>query len=345
MKKAEEISQMKNLISTCLSNNLNNENIGDKVVFFGTGLASSQAPSLGFGIDILGTILTSLKAKRMLGAKEVLHLISTTGYNVSEDTKENIIKKQEEIIKKIISNLGIQSEYRLICSSDFINTPRFSEMQKEIEKKLSIFNDTINFDKYGSYTILQTAICKYLYEKENVILKIGWCVRDTQRPLTVSEDYIRELIESGHLNELYFDEVYRYVYPEDDYSFIYTPPAIGLDGRCSPPYTVTEYDNRPLIDENIDKYVNTYISNMPETRDSRKKLKKSVENWRKTIVEPYEDVFGRIIVSEYISNPQFEILKKLLFIQKGILQNIDINPNIKIKNTARKVSDPERGGI
>ncbi len=345
MKKTEEISQMKNLISTCLSNNLNNEKAGDKSVFFGTGLASSQAPSLGFGIDILGTILTSLKVKRILGAKEVLHLISTTGYNISEDTKENIVKKQEEIIQKIVLNLGIQNEYRLICSSNFIETPRFLEIKSEIEHTLSKFNDAINFDQYGSYTILQTSICKYLYEKEKVILKTGWCVRDTSRPLVVSKDYIRELIECGHLNELYFDEIYRYVYPEDEYSFIYTPPAIGLDGRCSPPYTVTENDNRPLIDENIDLYVNTYIGNMQETRDSRKKFKKSIENWRKTIIEPYEDLFGKIIVSEDISNPQFEILKKLSAIQKEILQDIDIEQNIKIKNITRNTSNFEIGGI
>ena len=80
---------------------------------------------------------------------------------------------------------------------------------------------------------------------------------------------------------------------------------------------------------------------MTETRDSRKKLKKSVENWRKTIIEPYEDVFGKILVSEDISNPQFEILRKLLFIQKGILQNIDINPNIKIRNTAHNFEKGE----
>ena len=84
---------------------------------------------------------------------------------------------------------------------------------------------------------------------------------------------------------------------------------------------------------------------MQETRDSRKKFKKSIENWRKTIIEPYEDLFGKIIVSEDISNPQFEILKKLSAIQKEILQDIDIEQNIKIKNITRNTSNFEIGGI
>ena len=111
MEKTEQIKQMTNLLGTYLQENLNTESLGDKSVFFGTGLASTQSPSLGFGIDVLSTILSSLKAKRILGARGVLHLISTTGYNISEDTRDNILLKQQKTIEKIIRNLGLQDEY------------------------------------------------------------------------------------------------------------------------------------------------------------------------------------------------------------------------------------------
>ena len=332
MNKTEEIKQMNNLKDYCLSENLDKENTENRAVFFGTGLASTQAPSLGFGVDILSTILTSLKVKRILGAKEVLHLISTTGYNVSEDTRENIIKKQKDIMEKIIQNLGIGSEYRLVLSSEFINSQQFLKIKKDVEKKLSIFDDTINFDKYGSYTILQTAISKYLYEKEGAILKTGWCVRNTERPAVVSEEYAKELIEGGHLNEIFFDEMYRYAYPEDDYSFVYTPPAIGLNGRCSPPYTVTEMDSRPLIDDDLYKYYNNYTNSMSDKKDKkdkRKKLKKSLENWERTIINPYEELFEKLEVSKDSSIPEYTILKKVSLIQEKVLEDRKISINGK----------------
>ena len=335
MEKTEQIEQMTNLQGTYLKKNLNNESLGDKSVFFGTGLASTQSPSLGFGIDVLSTILSSLKAKRILGAREVLHLISTTGYNISEDTRDNILLKQQKTIEKIIRNLGLQDEYRLILSSDFLNTPRFLEIKKEIGEKLSVFDDVENFESYGTYTILQTAICRYLYEQEGAILKVGWCLKEPKMLGFISEDSIRKIIESGHLNETYFDNVYRYVYPNDNYSFIYTPPAIGLDGRCSPPYTVTENDARPLIDEDIYHYFDNYINlinntdNSKKRRDLKKKIKKSIENLRKTIVEPYEELYGCIEVPIDSSKPEMEIVSKVGWIQQKVLEDRIASPNIK----------------
>jgi hypothetical protein len=43
-------------------------------MYFGTGLASVGAPSLGFGVEILGTILASLWLKRNLGLDKVTTL-------------------------------------------------------------------------------------------------------------------------------------------------------------------------------------------------------------------------------------------------------------------------------
>lgn len=336
MKKTEQLKQMENLKSTkamLLSESINKEeNMKGKTVFFGTGLASTTAPSLGFGLDLLSTILTSLKVKRIVGAKEILHLISTTGYNISENTREELLKKQKDTIEKIISNLGISNEYKLILSSDFINTSEFLKIYENTNNKLSLFSDVENFDQFGPYTILQTALCKYLYEKEDVKIKIGWMVRDTERPSKVSEDNARELIEVGHLNEFYFDEIYRYAYPEDNYSFLYTPPALGLDGKCSPPYTVTEVDNRPLIDEDVGQYYQKYVESMNNpSRDTRKKLKKAIQNWENTIIKPYEELFGKIqLNSEY---NEVETLMKLEQIQKDILKENELhknsNPNIK----------------
>ena len=334
MKKKEEILKMANLKSTYLSKSLNNEEQNENAVFFGTGLASTSAPSLGFGIDILSTILTALEVKRILGAKYALHLISTTGYNISQTTRDELIEKQCSIINTITSNLGISNEYKVICSNSFVNTQRFKEIYKEVANKLQIFNQLENFERFGSYTILQTAICKYLYVTENALVKIGWTLKDCEREEYVSESKVQELIELGHLNESYFDDIYRYTYPEDICSYIYTPPAIGLDGRSSPPYTVTENDNRPLIDEDVSKYYYRYMDQMKNSRDTRKKLKRSIENLRNTIVGPYERLFGKIIINSEDEN--ILTLMKVANIQKTVLEKRIIGINSEILNKVKE---------
>lgn len=338
MKKSEGISQMTNLKSMYLSNNINTENQSNTSIFFGTGLASTTAPSLGFGIDVLSTILTALEVKRKLGAKNVLHLISTTGYNVSESTRDELIEKQKGVINTIVSNLGISSEYKMICSNDFIGTEKFKEIYNSVKVKLEDFYELENFESFGDYTILQTSICRYLYETENASVKIGWTTKDNEREEKVSRESVEELIESAHLNEFYFDEIYRYVYPENECSYIYTPPAIGLDGRCSPPYTVTQNDTRPLIDENICNYYHKYIEQMKTSRDSKKKLKKSIENLQKTIVEPYEKLFGKIAIN-CTENTCEELLisvMKVAKIQEKVLREIIVNNNTKNNKTEER---------
>ena len=333
MDNIEKIKQITNLKGKCLSQKINDYQ-QDTKVFFGTGLATTTAPSLGFGIDVLSTILTALEVKRKIGAKQVLHLISTTGYSIGEVTKEELIKKQKEVINTIISNLGITNEYKLICSEDFINTEEFKRIHEQIKIKLSEFYEMEDFEEIGEYTILQTAICKYLYEAEHATVKIGWTTKECEKEESISNERVRELIESGRLNEIYFDSIYRYVYPNDECSYIYTPAALGLDGRCSPPYTVTEKDNRPLIDESILRYYNEYISNKDMSRDARKKLRKSIENIRRTIVEPYERIYGEIIINDKEKTPDdpYIVVIKLNKIQEILLRerlkNNDVNDSM-----------------
>ena len=330
MDKIDKILQMKNLKCTWLSQRINDTQ-NNTSVFFGTGLATTTAPSLGFGIDVLSTILTALEVKRKIGAKQVLHLISTTGYSIGEVTKKELIKRQKDTINTIISNLGITNEYKLICSEDFIDTEEFKKIYEEVKTKLSEFYEMEEFEEIGDYTILQTAICKYLYEEKHAAVKIGWTTKECEKEESISNGRIKELIESRRLNEIYFDTIYRYVYPNDECSYIYTPAAIGLDGRCSPPYTVTENDNRALIDESILQYYNDYIGNRVLSRDARKKLRKSIENIRKTIVEPYERLYGEIKIDDKEKMPDdpYIIVIKTNKIQEMLLKerlkNNDIN--------------------
>lgn len=457
-KKTEQIEQMQNLVSSYLQNNLDTIDLGDKSVFFGTGLASTENLSKGFGIDIFSTIFSALKVRDILNAKKVIHLINNEGYNITEEQAKVLIEEQKEIIGGIIRNLGLEEKYQLILSSDFTDKEDFKKLKekvgnilrdfkekeideklkeyeeggieaklkafkedikriittlglqmkdkygrilsnelmetddikkeieyilkefnkdgieeklkavnpedlesilnrkKEIEYILELLNAKINFEKYGNYTILQTAICRYLYEKEGVRVKIGWCFENNkERPDIVTEEYLRILISEGHNSEFYFDVVYDYVDKQwedrkEQISYVYTPPGYGLDGKGSIPYTVTDdkvLDSssvaeepkyvRPLISEKIFLHWCNYMDELKKTghysgnskKNHNKKMRKAFENWDRTIVKPYEELFGEISLYTESKNSQTISALKLGWIQREILKKRikDMNDN------------------
>lgn len=131
-KKTEQIEQMQNLVSSYLQNNLDTIDLGDKSVFFGTGLASTENLSKGFGIDILSTIFSALKVRDILNAKKVIHLINNEGYNITEEQAKVLIEEQKEIIGGIIRNLGLEEKYQLILSSDFTGKEDFKKLKEYV---------------------------------------------------------------------------------------------------------------------------------------------------------------------------------------------------------------------
>ena len=86
-----------------------------------------------------------------------------------------------------------------------------------------------------------------------------------------------------------------------------------------------------MIDESILQYYNDYIGNRVLSRDARKKLRKSIENIRKTIVEPYERLYGEIKIDDKEKMPDdpYIIVIKTNKIQEMLLKerlkNNDIN--------------------
>ena len=282
-----------------------------KKIYFGTGLASSKEESLGFGFEFLNTMLTSLVLMKDLGANGVLHEIGTVGYNISEHRRRCLVDEQLRLIENMTRNLGIKGIYNVETSHSYHGRDLFKRILQDVKMKMHLFNDLPNFQRYGHYTVIQLAQMKFLYDTEKATVKVGWTVGNN--PVLEKCDYNRvtELINRGRLNEYYFDSIYRYVFPDDEFSFIYTSPGMDIiNGRKYAPYTVTTSQHRPLLTDPI----KPYILSVPDSKHKRNVLK----SYEKDIVMKWEHLFGGIESSDYISDYE-RLVNKLQYIQNMVL--------------------------
>ena len=287
-------------------------NFKNSTLYFGTGLASVNSPSSGFGVEILTTILTAIWLKNKLGFDKIIHEISTVGYNIDESTRANLIEEESSFINNMIKALNLEKSYILNFSHDYHYNEKFKEIKKVVENKLSKFDNLENFKEIGLYTTLQITGMKYLYEEYNTRIKLGW-ITDKNIPLEkVSENSVIDLINLGHLNEYYFDNIYKYVFSNDEYSFLYTPCAVDfVNGNRTVPYTVVSSQNRPIL--NKDNLIEFY-DRIPDTKLKRKIIK----SWEDNIINVYEDLFYKL-KDVNLDNQYKNVIEKVSQIQKKIL--------------------------
>lgn len=312
-KRLEAFSTFKNTGKTMfLDEALTKDEIKDSTLYFGTGLASVNEASSGFGVEFLNTVLTSLWLQRQLGFKKVIHEISTVGYNIDEEKRKRLIAQEEFIVQNLIRNLHLEDKYQLNFSHNYHNSREFNNIKGYVDAILSEFSEISNFSEIGRYTALQLTGMKYLYDKENTRIKLGW-ITDKKSPMdSVSRENVIELINKGHLNEYYFDHMYRYVFPQDKYSFLYTPCAIDLgNGNRTVPYTVTPSQTRPVLNG---RSIEKFVGSLPDTKSKKKVIK----SWEENIVNLFEEMFYPILVEQDEDN-NTTILRKLDYIQKKVL--------------------------
>ena len=193
--------------SMFLDEALTKDEIKDSTLYFGTGLASVNEASSGFGVEFLNTVLTAIWLQRQLGFKKVIHEISTVGYNIDEETRKKLILQEKFIVENLVRNLKLQDKYQLNFSHEYHNSDDFNKIKQYVDAMLAEFSSNESFQGIGRYTALQLTGMKYLYEKENTRIKLGW-ITDKKAPMEyVGREEVNGLINKGHLNEYYFDVI------------------------------------------------------------------------------------------------------------------------------------------
>ena len=324
--------------SMFLDETLTKDEIKGSTLYFGTGLASVNEASSGFGVEFLNTVLTAIWLQKQLGFKKIIHEISTVGYNIDEETRKKLILQERFIVENLIRNLKLEDKYQLNFSHEYHNSEEFNKIKEYVEAMLAEFSKNENYSKIGRYTALQLTGMKYLYEKEGTRIKLGW-ITDKKAPMEyVGREEVYGLINKGHLNEYYFDHMYRYVFPKDNYSFIYTPCAIDLgNGNRTVPYTVTPSQTRPVLNG---RSIEKFIDRIPDTKSKNK----VINSWKQNVVDLFEDLYYEIPI-EKSDNSQTDTLRKLDYIQRKILNlektknivKIDKNENIEIDDNELEI--------
>ena len=314
---------LKNVLTTCASlKDTQNSmyvcdydtcDLSECSLYFGTGLASLNKPSIGFGVEFLNTVFTALWLRKNIGLKKVIHEISTIGYNIDDKTRERLITEEKEVVESMVKNLNLGDVYQLNFSHDYHLSPEFKGIHENVIAKFAAFDSNSLFDQIKDYTTLQIAGMKYLYESEKNVFKLGWITDKASPADYVDAQKVTELINKGHLNEYYFDTMYRYAFPSDLYSFVYTKCAFDLEtGNRTAPYTVIEGQSRPVLNG---LSILDFVNKLSDTKSKRNSLRA----WNETIIYLFEDLFHKINISG-IHSPTEEILLKMDYIKDLILK-------------------------
>lgn len=281
----------------------------ENTMYFGTGLASVSEKSLGFGIEFLSYVFCSFWIKNNFKLNKIIHEISTVGYNITEKERDYLLSEENSIVSKIISNLEISNCYELNFSHEYHKTNNFNAYLTEAKEGLNMFKKVDNYDRLINYLVLQLAGMKYLYEENNTILKLGWMTDSYKHEEKVTEQTIINLFTKGHSNEFFFDSMYRYVFENDKYNFVYTPCAIDLvDGKRCVPYCVNSNQTRYVIGK-------SNLNDLIKSVSGSSNLSNTLKSWNNNIIDIFEKTFFKIDVNTSLSTDEQTIAKLTAILQ------------------------------
>ena len=165
------------------------------------------------------------------------------------------------------------------------------------------------------YTEIQIAGMKYLYNNYNVRIKCGWTNSGNKAMDSISVADVDTLINGRRMNEFFFDTLYRFVFPQDNFSFVYIDCGRDIsNGNGVVPYTVDSYQVRPILNGSS---IEVFVNGIPNS-----KAKSSIiKNWG-CIIALFEELFFVIPINTSC-NPEELILKKLDYIQKEVLFRLE----------------------
>ncbi len=154
-------------------------------IYYGTGLSTPRAASIGLPFDVLILVLVAEKLRKALGLKAIHHHIADThALTNSFCTSEGVAAmatQYREVLGRIAEVTGIPLQVHL--SSEFDRTDVYHKLL-----------DTIVSDK-AEYVRRELADMLWYRRQHNVHLKLGWLVQATETKVGFDERlYDREFL-------------------------------------------------------------------------------------------------------------------------------------------------------
>jgi hypothetical protein len=263
-------------------------------IYFGTGISKKGSiATMGLGLDFLSMLLRAKKLAGTTVAEEITHILNGKGYGVDEQQANEIIASEKEVLKPIISNLGIEN-YNIVeppklsqLSLDSANTDAIERIREMIS--CGFISPAILQD----YLTYQTLITRIIEQHSQRLTKLGYAESEA---VINPELHLMKNLGEGTLNEHVFDEFYKVCFPNSRSDFDYVQSGRTATGNIRAPYTVVadKYGRQeaPLINQNINNFIREFDGKInPQT----------IAHYHTTIVDPYEQQFGTVHAKDTIA--------------------------------------------
>lgn len=238
-------------------------------IYYGTGVATPNHPSIGLPFDVLGMILIAEKMKRKAGFTDIYHHIADTHAKTNDWADPAQIDRRAAevrgILETVASNFGLEG-FHIMLSSEFDSSPEYQALLAQFQSS----------DKHD-YVKHEMADMEWYRLQHGVVMKAGWIIQATETNLGADERL--------------FDREYK-KFKGDQLAFLYTKPGRTFDVSRpkASPYIQIPGENRLLLDpkENARAKIEEAVQRTGdyEIGGARKHIK--------SIVRLYESVFGPI---------------------------------------------------
>ncbi|MBC7565040.1 tyrosine--tRNA ligase [Candidatus Saccharibacteria bacterium] len=247
---------------------LNERSVNDKPggsIYYGTGLTTPKAISIGIPFDMLGMMLTAEKVRQAGGFEKVYHHIADTHAKtndwIDEEAVDAAAMRTIKTLEAVRKNLQLDN-FEFMLASGFDTTPEYSSLV-----------ETFDASEEHEYVRREMADMEWYRTNADVRLKLGWVIQSKET-------------EMG-FDERRFDREYLKFHPEK-MSFIYAKPGRTFDTKRpkASPYISIDGENRLLLAPGVN------VKDVFEAKNDSNLggAKKHIES----IVRLYEDLYGSL---------------------------------------------------
>lgn len=143
-------------------------------IYYGTGLTTPKAISVGLPFDTLGMVFTAEKVRRVCEFDQVFHHIADTHAMTNDWIDEvevnRVANAATATLKAVTANLGL-TRFRVMRSSSFDTKPEYLDLVQQFDASAE-----------HEYVRREMADMEWYRTQHDVRLKIGWVIqsRDTE---------------------------------------------------------------------------------------------------------------------------------------------------------------------
>lgn len=256
-------------------------------VYFGTGLCTAKAMTVGVPFDVLGMLFVAEKLRRYFGLKKIIQLVADTHAKSNSFTNpeevDRAASRMIETIHTVVSSLGQEEIFHPLLSSSFDTSPEYQNVFQGIQT-----------DDH-EYVRREWSDIEYLRQQQDLKLKLSWIVDPKAKKVGFDE----------RLYDLRFREVTG---QEMSFAYVMAGRTLDADRPKVSPYICIPKENRILLqkDEKVVEKLESAKARLSETRF------KSIEDHLESIVNMYNDLFDGTIVNKNIADSVSELIVKLL---------------------------------